>query len=161
MDADGLRALVREIRRHAMLRILAQSSVSGAKPLNARFVRKPMELDAPSIIELLAAEDLDEGRIVQALQQARAFGPVGVTGRAMSRTEPLTRRGSQGAAVPRELPIAEGRSGHVDRQEQAAGPGRSVDCDEVVLLVKALGVLVFGVDDDPQTADDLCCGDHP
>jgi hypothetical protein len=33
-----------------------------------------MELDAPSIIELLAADDLNEDRIVQALQQARALG---------------------------------------------------------------------------------------
>ena len=61
-------------RLHTLLRILTRSSVSGAKPLNARFVRKPMELDAPSIIELLAADDLNEDRIVQALQQARALG---------------------------------------------------------------------------------------
>lgn len=61
-------------RLHALLRILTRASVSGAKPLNARFVRKPMELDAPPIIELLAADDLDEDRIVQALQQARALG---------------------------------------------------------------------------------------
>lgn len=61
-------------RLHALLRILTRASVSGAKPLNARFVRKPMDLDAPSIIELLAADDLDEDRIVEALQQARALG---------------------------------------------------------------------------------------
>lgn len=61
-------------RLHALLRILTRAPVSGARPLNARFVRKPMELDAPSIIELLAADDLDEDRIVQALQQARALG---------------------------------------------------------------------------------------
>lgn len=61
-------------RLHTLLRILTRASVSGAKPLNARFVRKPMELDAPSIIELLAADNLDEGRIVEALQQARALG---------------------------------------------------------------------------------------
>jgi hypothetical protein len=33
-----------------------------------------MELDSPSIIELLAAEDLDADRIVQALEQARTLG---------------------------------------------------------------------------------------
>ncbi|MEL6195537.1 MAG: hypothetical protein AAFZ38_01430 [Myxococcota bacterium] len=60
-------------RLHALLRILRRASVSGAKPLNARFVRKPMELDAPSIIELLATDDLDEDRLVQALRQARAL----------------------------------------------------------------------------------------
>jgi transcriptional regulator with XRE-family HTH domain len=61
-------------RLHALLRILTRASVSGTAPLNARFVRKPMELDAPSIKELLAAEDLDEDRIVQALEQARSLG---------------------------------------------------------------------------------------
>ena len=61
-------------RLHVLLRILTRASVSGATPLNARFVRKAMGLDAPSIIELLAAEDLDEDRIVKALQQARTLG---------------------------------------------------------------------------------------
>lgn len=61
-------------RLHALLRILARASVSSAMPLNARFVRKQIELDSPSIIELLTAEDLDEDRIVQALRHARTLG---------------------------------------------------------------------------------------
>lgn len=68
-------------RLHALLRVLTRASVSGAKPLNARFVRKPMELDAPSIIELLAAENLDEHRIVQALEQARDLGEMATSRR--------------------------------------------------------------------------------
>jgi len=61
-------------RLHALLRILTRASVLGSAPLNARFVRKPMELDSPSIIDLLSAEELDEERIVQALEQARTLG---------------------------------------------------------------------------------------
>ncbi|MFH1865371.1 MAG: hypothetical protein ABIK85_05750 [Candidatus Eisenbacteria bacterium] len=61
-------------RLHALLCILTRASVAGAAPLNARFVRKPTELDSPSIIELLAEEDLDEDRIVQAIEQARTLG---------------------------------------------------------------------------------------
>lgn len=61
-------------RLHALLRILARASVSGATPLNARFVRQPMELTAPSIVDLLAAEQLEEDRIVRVIEQARALG---------------------------------------------------------------------------------------
>lgn len=60
-------------RIHALLRILTRASVSGAEPIHARFVRKPMELDAPSIIDLLSAEELDEERIVRQLEQARTL----------------------------------------------------------------------------------------
>jgi hypothetical protein len=61
-------------RLYALLRILARASVSSGAPLNARFVRQPMELDAPSIIDLLAAQEIDEERIVRAFEQARALG---------------------------------------------------------------------------------------
>jgi uncharacterized protein (TIGR04255 family) len=61
-------------RIHALLRVLTRASVSGAAPLGARFVRMPMGLDSPSIIELLVAEDLDEDRIVRTLEQARSVG---------------------------------------------------------------------------------------
>ena len=60
-------------RLHTLLRILVRTSVSGATPLNARFVREPMDLDGPSIVELLAARELDETRIVQALEQAQTL----------------------------------------------------------------------------------------
>lgn len=60
-------------RLHKLLRVLARASVSGARPLNARFVRQSVKLDAPSILELLTADELDEKRIVQALERARAL----------------------------------------------------------------------------------------
>lgn len=60
-------------RLHALLRTLNRASISGAAPLDARFVRKPMELDSLSILALLAAEHLDEKRIVRALRQARSL----------------------------------------------------------------------------------------
>ncbi len=79
-------------RLHALLRILTRASVSGAKPLNARFVRKPMDLDGPSIIDLISAENLDEDRIVQTLQQARALGET-ATGRRTRREDRLNALG--------------------------------------------------------------------
>ncbi len=60
-------------RLHALLRTLARASVSAAAPLNARFVREPLDLDGPSIVELLAAQELEETRIVQALVRARSL----------------------------------------------------------------------------------------
>ncbi len=75
-------------RLHGLLRILTRASVSGAAPLNARFVRKPMELDSPSAIDLLAAENLDEDRIVRALEQARSLGAT-ASSRRISREDRL------------------------------------------------------------------------
>jgi transcriptional regulator with XRE-family HTH domain len=61
-------------RIHSLLRILARSGVSGATPLNSRFVCQPMELDEPSLIDLLRGEQLDENRVVGAIEQALALG---------------------------------------------------------------------------------------
>lgn len=61
-------------RLQALLRTLARASVSGASPLNARFVRQPMDLDAPSLIDLLCEDALDEERVVRAIAQARTLG---------------------------------------------------------------------------------------
>jgi transcriptional regulator with XRE-family HTH domain len=61
-------------RVHFLLRILARASVSGAAPLNARFVRQPMEFDSPSLIDLLGQEQVDEELVVRALETARALG---------------------------------------------------------------------------------------
>ncbi len=61
-------------RLHALLRVLARGSISGASPLNARFVRQPTDLDAPSLIDLLGEEQLNEERVLHAIEQVRALG---------------------------------------------------------------------------------------
>ena len=58
-------------RIHTLLSVLARSGVSAANPLNTRFVRRPMDLDAPSLIELLSADLLDEERLIGAIGQAQ------------------------------------------------------------------------------------------
>ena len=58
-------------RLDTLLRILAQASVSSASPLNARFVARPVEIDAPSLIDLLGEESLDEDRVIRAIERSR------------------------------------------------------------------------------------------
>ncbi len=60
-------------RIHSLLGVLARAGVSAANPLNARFVRRPMDLDAPSLVELFSADPLDEERIIGAIGQAQAL----------------------------------------------------------------------------------------
>lgn len=60
----------------AMLQILVRASVTGAAPLNARFVRQPMGLDEPSLLELLSEEQLEEEQIVDAISQAQSRADV-------------------------------------------------------------------------------------
>ena len=60
-------------RVDTLLRILAQASVSSASPLNARFVARRVEIDAPSLIELLGEESLDEDRVIRAIERSRAL----------------------------------------------------------------------------------------
>ena len=60
-------------RLHTLLRCLAQARVSGATPLNARFVRQPADLDEPALLDLLGEERVDEDRVVNAIEQARAL----------------------------------------------------------------------------------------
>ena len=60
-------------RLDTLLRILAQASVSSASPLNARFVARSVEIDAPSLIELLGEESLDEDRVIRAIERSRAL----------------------------------------------------------------------------------------
>ena len=61
-------------RLHALLRCLARARVSGASPLNTRFVRRPADLDGPALLELLSEERIEEDRVVGAIEQARALG---------------------------------------------------------------------------------------
>ena len=60
-------------RLDTLLRILAQASVSSASPLNARFVARPVDIDALSLIELLGEESLDEDRVIRAIERSRAL----------------------------------------------------------------------------------------
>ena len=60
-------------RVDTLLRILARASVSSASPLNARFVARRVEIDAPSLVELLGEESLDEDRVVRAIERSRAL----------------------------------------------------------------------------------------
>jgi transcriptional regulator with XRE-family HTH domain len=68
-------------RMHTLLRILARSSVSGATPLNARFVRQPMDLDEPALIDLLSDDEIDEDRVVGVIERAGALGDSASRGR--------------------------------------------------------------------------------
>ena len=58
-------------RLDTLLRILARASVSSASPLNARFVARPVDIDTPSLIELLGEEPLDENRVIRAIERSR------------------------------------------------------------------------------------------
>ena len=57
-----------------LLRVLARAAVSGARPLNARFVRQPMGLTEPSLLDLLCQEPLDRERTACALERTRDLG---------------------------------------------------------------------------------------
>ena len=61
-------------RVHTLLRCLARARVSSARPLNARFVRQPPDLEGPSLLDLLVEPRLDEDRVVNAIEQARVLG---------------------------------------------------------------------------------------
>jgi transcriptional regulator with XRE-family HTH domain len=61
-------------RLHALLGVLSRATVSGVNPLSARFVRQPTDLDAPSLIEMLSEEQLDEERVLHTIEQVRALG---------------------------------------------------------------------------------------
>ena len=57
-----------------LVRLLTGTGVTSSSPLNARFVRQPLEEGGPSVLDLLGAESLDEGRVVDLLRQARSLG---------------------------------------------------------------------------------------
>ncbi|MDE0191072.1 MAG: hypothetical protein OXQ90_06915 [Gammaproteobacteria bacterium] len=61
-------------RIRKLLRLLARAAVCGANRLNARFVRRPIGVDEPSILDLLCRDPLDEKRVVRALERAWALG---------------------------------------------------------------------------------------
>ena len=61
-----------EERLETLLGVLGREGVSGANPLNARFVRRQPR-GAKSIIGLLSAEHIDEGKVVTAIGRARSL----------------------------------------------------------------------------------------
>ena len=61
-------------RIRTLLRVLTHGDVSGARPLNARFVRRPMDIDGLSLLDVLCGDRLDDDRVVRALDRARDLG---------------------------------------------------------------------------------------
>jgi len=68
-------------RLHAIFRCLAQTRVSSASPLNARFVRRSAELGTPSLLELLSKSRIEEGAIVKAIREVQALEHEAIQGR--------------------------------------------------------------------------------
>ena len=79
-------------RLHTLLRCLVRVRVSGASPLNARFVRQPADIDEPALLELLVEERIDEVRVVSAVEQAQALADA-ATRRRAAREERLRNLG--------------------------------------------------------------------
>ena len=69
-------------RAHILLRCLAQARATAARPLNARFVRQPADVAGPGLLDILGKEQIDEDRVVAAIQQARALENVAARRRA-------------------------------------------------------------------------------
>ena len=61
-------------RIRTLLRVLKRSVVSGAMPLNARFIRQPMGPAEPSLLDLLSEHRLDQERVAHAVKRARDLG---------------------------------------------------------------------------------------
>ena len=75
-----------------LLRMLARAGVSGANPLNARFVRRPVGIQDPSLVDLLCEERIDEDRVVHVIGHARALAD-SASRRRTAREERLHRLG--------------------------------------------------------------------
>ena len=69
-------------RLHTVLHILERASVSSLAPLNARFVRQPAEFGAPSLIDLLGEEQINEDHLIQAIKQVQRLGDMAFLKRA-------------------------------------------------------------------------------
>ena len=61
-------------RIRVLLRVLERNAVSGAMPLNARFIRQPVGPAEPSLLDLLSEHRLDQERVARALKRARDLG---------------------------------------------------------------------------------------
>ena len=69
-------------RAHTLLRCLTRAGVTAASPLNARFVRQPADVAGPALLDILGEEQIDEDRVVVAIQRARALGDAAARRRA-------------------------------------------------------------------------------
>ena len=58
-------------RIRVLLRVLERNAVSGAMPLNARFIRQSMGPAEPSLLDLLSEHRLDQERVARAVKWAR------------------------------------------------------------------------------------------
>lgn len=58
-------------RLEALLRLISRAGVTGTRPLNARFVRRPLRESGPSLLDALRLDPLDDGRIIDLLREAR------------------------------------------------------------------------------------------
>ncbi len=77
-------------RLSTLLRVLERASVSSLAPLNARFVRQPTESGAPSLIDMLGEEQVDETRLIQVIKQVQILGDA--ASRTRARREDRLRR---------------------------------------------------------------------
>jgi transcriptional regulator with XRE-family HTH domain len=68
-------------RLSALLQLLQAAGIKAAAPLNARFVRQPLGLERPALIELLSQEPLDSQAVLSALAEARRLGDEAVQAR--------------------------------------------------------------------------------
>jgi len=75
-----------------LVQLLSGSGVSGSAPLNARFVRQPLGLGRPSLVELLSQEPLDPQAALNAIADARRLGEEASQSTAV-REERLRQRG--------------------------------------------------------------------
>jgi hypothetical protein len=75
-----------------LVQMLSGSGVSGSAPLNTRFVRQPLALDRPSLVELLSQHPLSRDAALTAIAEARRLGDE-ATRSAAARQERLRQRG--------------------------------------------------------------------
>jgi transcriptional regulator with XRE-family HTH domain len=61
-------------RLNTLLRAVSRSGVSSTAPLNARLIRQPIDLDAPSLLDLLRHPAPDEAHILDALSKLSSLG---------------------------------------------------------------------------------------
>lgn len=79
-------------RLGTLLRMLARAGVSGANSLNARFVRRPVGIQNPSLVDLLCEERIEEDRVVHVIGRAQALAD-SASRRRTAREERLDRLG--------------------------------------------------------------------
>lgn len=77
-----------------LVQLLGGAGVSGSTPLNARFVRQPLGLGRPSLVELLSQDPLNQQAALGAIAEARRLAEE-ASQSAAAREERLRQRGFQ------------------------------------------------------------------